>query len=90
MTDSYLRSAKENQNGAIREFGPEQVALAPGLPGPLRAYLQEGPQSFVDNAQVVMSVLEVDGKMVPIVLADPGRLECRCGLAPRSLHPLHV
>ncbi len=72
--DSFTQPVKENHGPIIREYGPEQAALTSGLPEPLRAFLRESPQYFVDNAHIVMRVLEVDGQVIPIVLADPARL----------------
>jgi len=60
-------------SAAVRELDADEIARSHGPTEYLRALVRDGPAAYVENASITMRALGVDDKVVPLVIAEPGR-----------------
>jgi hypothetical protein len=58
---------------AVREIDAGEIARCDGPADYLRALLTDGPTTYIENASITLRALEVDGRVVPLAIVEPGR-----------------
>ena len=65
------RTFENSAEMPIAEFGADTVQHLPYAPEYIKALTQQGPSTYIDNADVEMKALAIDDIVLPIVISEP-------------------
>ena len=88
---STALSSESRPQRDLIEIDSTSVEQTSGINEYLSAMIRLGPSCFIENAVVEMKALLIDGKVLPIVIAEPGSGKagvCSRLFALRTLFPL--